>query len=166
VLETKPKKGQAWHEVEVKLSRATNKTIPSWRYLAALAAKGLNPTDYADVVQALGERYDAKLYQREWGAWGDTDNARHRVELRVAAERHAALRRGVAGSLNPDERAARYPRVPVCQHGGFCDYRGPCASGAPDVPDAGTRGGQRWSIVGAERGTPATGSTLQHELGF
>jgi hypothetical protein len=142
------------------LSMAKNRTIPSWRFEATLAAAQaaspgnpkLAPEVYADFIADLRQRIDPRLYRREPGSVGPIEKARFGVEVYGIATRHARMRREVYSSMGLDRRVAiSFPRTPVCrQAGGFCSFRGPCAS-ATFQPDEITANGayvvsdgQRW----------------------
>lgn len=118
------------------LSVAMNRTVPSWRFEAAVAARGEDPTSekYADHICALREQKDPRLYVREPGGIGAIDLAAWHVETFAMAKRIAENRRNVADAIDVGSVALLFPRQPVCrQPGGFCSYRGPCSADGPDA---------------------------------
>lgn len=147
------------------ISVAKNRTVPSWRFEATLtAAQALDPSNpklqsavYADHVADLRQRIDPRLYRREPGTVGPIERARFGVEVYSIATRHAKMRREVwnAGGRTSGVLTA-FPRTPVCrQAGGFCSFRGPCASATFSPAEITTGGfyvvsdGQRWFPDGA-----------------
>jgi hypothetical protein len=142
------------------LSQAKNRTVPSWRYEAALAVAQAgtpgNPklasADYADHIADLKVRIDPRLYRRESGSVGPIERARFGVEVYGIATRHAKMRREVWLADGSKSRVlTSFPRTPVCrQAGGFCSFRGPCASATFDPAEIVGSGayvvsdGQRW----------------------
>ena len=118
------------------LSKALNRTVPSWRFEAAVVARGEDPASpmYADHVCALREQKDPRLYVREPGGIGAVDLAAWHVETFAMAKRIAENRRNVVDAIDAGSVALLFPRQPVCrQPGGFCSYRGPCSSDGPDA---------------------------------
>jgi hypothetical protein len=118
------------------LSVAMNRTVPSWRFEAAVVARGEDPTSdkYAAHVCALREQKDPRLYVREPGGIAQIDIAAWHVETFAVAKRIAENRRNVVDAFDQGSVALLFPRQPVCrQPGGFCSYRGPCSSDGPDA---------------------------------
>jgi hypothetical protein len=112
------------------LSKARTRTIPSWRYADTVARLGLDAEQYADHVATLAAEVDPRLYVRETQQVGTEDRERYGIELFTVARSIAALRRS-AWLAQDDARevAMAFPRTPVCRlAGGYCSYRGPCAS--------------------------------------
>lgn len=153
------------------LSVAKNKTIPSWRYEAALdryldtatniggalvyadpLIRAQAAAKYADFIADLRQRIDPRLYRREPGTVGPIERARFGVEIYGIATRHARMRREVWNANGANTRVlTAFPRTPVCrQAGGFCSFRGPCASATycpEDIVQGGAyvvSDGQRW----------------------
>jgi hypothetical protein len=110
------------------LSRATSAgTVPSWRYQAAIAAHGFDPTEYRDHVARLQAEVDPRLYVREFGTVGSDAVHRYARELLGVASRLAQGRRDAAKAITDGDIAEAFPRTPVCRSGGGrCPYRGPC----------------------------------------
>jgi hypothetical protein len=151
------------------LSVAKNKTVPSWRFEAALekyldtatniggvklyqdpASRAQAAAKYTDHIADLRTR-DARFYRREPGSVGPIEKARFAREISAIAKRHAQMRREAAriSPSNPPEFA--FPRTPVCRiAGGACSFRGPCASRTTDATSIAAGGqfvvsdGQRW----------------------
>lgn len=118
------------------LSLALNRTVPSWRFEAAVRARGEDPTDpkYAAHVVALREQKDPRLYVREPGGIGPVDISVWHVETFAMARRLANARRDVPTACEPATVSLLFPRQPICrQPGGFCAYRGPCAADGDDA---------------------------------
>ena len=118
------------------LSKAMNRTVPSWRFEAAVIARGEDPKSalYADHVCALREQKDPRLYVRELGGVGAIDIAAWHMETFAMARRLADARRDVINAVDAGTVSLLFPRQPVCrQPGGFCSYRGPCAADGPDA---------------------------------
>lgn len=130
------------------LSVAKNRTVPSWRFEAALAAaQAANPrhpklqtADYQDHIADLRTRIDPRLYRREAGTVGPIERARFGSEAYAIAVRFAQSRRDAwRVALGDLSVAAAFPRTPVCRiAGGSCSFRGPCASAS--LPDVGPTG--------------------------
>lgn len=109
------------------LSKATNKTIPSWRYEAAIAEHGFDPAEYREVVAHYRATVNPKLYQREFGSCGPEPRARYAEEIYASARQLADLYRKAARARDMVDVNVAFPRVPVCRlPGGACSYRGPC----------------------------------------
>lgn len=115
------------------LSRDTRKTIPTWRYEAAIGRHGFDRADYADVLLELETR-DAKLYIREQGAVSPESQTRYAQEVYADAVRFAAWRRDAARATKNADLHVAFPRQPVCTAAGLgCSFRGPCAQDGPDA---------------------------------
>lgn len=114
------------------MSRASTGCVPSWRYLRALEAHGIDPDDYADHVESLRARVDAGLYLRGLPAllpYSTDVGARYGRELHAKVERIAEARRAAALATDPAQLDTTFPRVPVCRSGFRCAYEGPCLVG-------------------------------------
>lgn len=155
------------------LSLAANRTVPSWRFEATVAAGGHDPAKYAEHVSSLRERIDPKLYLREWGSVGDADREAWRVEAHAIARQVAEHRRDVV-EANDDRLAlaSRFPRRPVCRlPGGHCSFVGPCSADGEQARASFRRSdGATWAdpTLPLPLGAPASGSTASpdHEPEF
>jgi hypothetical protein len=116
------------------LSRARNRTIPSWRYEEAVQRAGLAPATYAAHIDVLRRETDPRLYRREFGTVGTEERERFAHEIYAVAVEHARMRRDVwRSSSTPSAVATAFPRTPVCRSaGGWCAFRGPCAARTTD----------------------------------
>ena len=133
------------------LSRAKNRTTPSWRYIAQVAARNEPADQYSDHIDWLGRNVDPKLYLREWGDSSDEGRERYGEEVFAFATHVAALRRQAARARDEVDLNIHFPRNAVCrQPGGFCPYRGPCLADGDEARESYTTGsGIRWDVSGA-----------------
>jgi hypothetical protein len=116
------------------LSRDTRKTIPSWRYRAAVKRAGYDLADYSETISELQKTVDGRLYVREVGTVGREPKARYAEEIYSDASRFAGLWRAAATAIDMVDLNIAFPRVTVCrQPGGTCPYRGPCLNDGPDT---------------------------------
>lgn len=125
-------------------SIAKNRTVPSWRFEAALEEANrvphpspkMLPSLYAEHIADLRSRVDPRLYRQESGFVGEREKRRFASEIYGVAVRHARMRRDVWRAEAPDEVEVAFPRTPVCRSpGGSCAFRGPCAVAATrDLP--------------------------------
>lgn len=131
-------------------SQARNRNTPSWRYMAALRAHGLDPAPYAEHLLYLAGKVDTKLYTREHDAIPAEDVERYGDEAYGIASRIAGLRRDVARARSSRDLAVAVPRVAICRlPGGSCPFRAPClldgddSRGRFEVGPGHSWGGQR-----------------------
>lgn len=114
------------------MSRASTGCVPSWRYLRALEAHGIDPTEYEDHIDGLRARVDVTLYLRGLPAllpYSAEVGARYSRELYAKVEHIAASRRAAALATDPARLDVTFPRVPVCRSGFRCPYEAPCLVG-------------------------------------
>jgi hypothetical protein len=144
------------------LSVAKNRNVPSWRFRAMLQSENarqrgnpkLDPALYADHIAYLKGR-DARLYRREPGSVGPIERERYGREVYAIAARHALARRDAWRASTDGAVIRAFPRTAVCrQPGGFCAFRGPCASATfrPDLNPGSAfvvSAGQKWYPDGA-----------------
>lgn len=116
------------------MSRASTGQIPSWRYVRALEAAGIDPADYADHIESLRVRVDDRLYLRGLPAllpYSAEVGARYARELHARVARIAEARRAAALVTDPRQLDVSFPRVPICRMSRVrCAYEGPCTQGA------------------------------------
>jgi hypothetical protein len=115
-------------------SQARNRTTPSWRYRATLAAAGVDPAPYAEHLLYLASQVDPKLHVREPGSVGAESRERYADEVFAIASRIAAARRAVARASDLTDLSIAVPRVPICRlPGGGCAFRAPCLLDGDEV---------------------------------
>lgn len=135
-------------------SVAENVNVPSWRFEWAIEDAGIAPEPYANHIEGLRDRVDAKLFDRPWQSFGSDDVARWRRQVWSEARRLSEVRRALVRAETREDVELILPRTPVCLiAGGSCGHKAPCAN---DTAEA--RGGyeirpsQRWTVL-----APGTG---------
>jgi hypothetical protein len=130
------------------LSKNKQRTVPSWRFLAALRSHGFNENEYDEHLTYLATSVDPRLYVRDWGTLGEDQISRYTAELYGDAVRFAALRKAATRATDDADLHVAVPRVPVCRTGQRCAYRGPCVADGEQAREpyhVGT--GIRWDSI-------------------
>jgi hypothetical protein len=110
------------------------RTIPSWRWLDAIASHGFAESEYRSQIDEARRSTDPKLYVREWGVSNADTRARYGEEMFATARRLSTLRREVARASTVEDLNVAVPRTPICRlPGGFCSYRAPCLLDGEDA---------------------------------
>ena len=129
------------------LSVAKNRTVPSWRFSAAVTAMGLDPLVYDEHVAYLAAHVDPKLYVRDTIGIPEDDQDRYAEELYGFCVQHSAWRRAGARARTQVDINVAFPRQPVCRlTGGRCEFTGPCLADGEGVREKyEVKTGQRWT---------------------